>query len=419
MNAEIIAIGSELLLGQITNTNAQFISKQLANIGVNVYYHTVVGDNSVRLVDAVEHAKKRSDLIIFTGGLGPTKDDLTKETLAKLVGRSLVIDKEAERSIESYFQRRNRVMTENNRKQALVIEGSHILPNDQGMAPGMAFLDSGIHYLLLPGPPKEMQPMFTTYGLPYLFSNLEESTQIISRVLNFYGIGESQLETELLDLIEAQTNPTIAPLAKDGEVTIRLTVKHQSKAVGLQLLDELENLILARVGAYFYGYDDTSLTKELITMLNDQSLSVAAAESITGGLFSSEITAHPGVSSIFKGGVTCYSNDVKQSLLEVPNEVIEQFGAVSEQCAKYLAENVRSLLKADFGISFTGVAGPTKIEDKEVGTVFIAVAKLGEETISYPINLAGTREQIQSRSVKYGLYCLLKQLQKGGKKNVL
>ncbi len=419
MNAEIIAIGSELLLGQIANTNAQFISKQLASIGVNVYYHTVVGDNSIRLTDAVQQAKKRSNLLVFTGGLGPTKDDLTKETIAKLVGRSLVMNKQAEESIESYFKQRNRLMTENNRKQALVIEGSHVLPNDHGMAPGMAFQESGIHYLLLPGPPKEMQPMFTLYGLPYLFSNLEESTKIISRVLNFYGIGESQLETELLDLIESQTNPTIAPLAKEGEVTLRLTVKHANETVGLSLLDELERKILTRVGAFFYGYDDTTLTKELLTILKKQNLRIAAAESITGGLFSSELTSNSGASNMFQGGVICYSNEVKQSLLGVPTEVIEQFGAVSELCAKYLAENVRSLLKADIGISFTGVAGPTKLENKEVGTVYIAVSKFGEETMIYPINLAGTREQIQSRSVKYGLYCLLKQFQKGGKKNVL
>lgn len=409
MNAEIIAIGSELLLGQISNTNAQFLSKQLANVGINVYFHSVVGDNRERLLDSIHHAQKRSNLIIFTGGLGPTKDDLTKETIAFAVGRTLVTDRNAEESIEAYFKRRQRVMTENNRKQALVISDSIVLPNDHGMAPGMAFQQDGIHYLLLPGPPKEMEPMFRTYGLSYLFSQLESSTQITSRVLNFYGIGESQLEAELIDLIENQTNPTIAPLAKDGEVTLRLTVKHENEDVGLHLLDELEKKIFQKVGTYFYGYDETSLTKELAQKLRKHNVTISVAESLTGGLFSSEITTLPGISAIFKGGVVCYSNDVKKSLLNVPEQVITQFGAVSSECAKALAENVRELLNTPVGISFTGVAGPTKIEEKEIGTVYIGISTIGEETKVYALHLAGTREQIQSRSVKYGLYCLLKQ----------
>jgi nicotinamide-nucleotide amidase len=409
LNAEIIAIGSELLLGQITNTNAQFLSKELAGIGINVYYHTVVGDNSDRLREVIHNAKQRSNLIIFTGGLGPTKDDLTKETIAAAVGRSLIIDNDALLNIEAYFKRRNRVMSKNNCKQALVIEGSHVLANEQGMAPGMAFNEDGIYYLLLPGPPKEMKPMFMTYGLPFLFSKLDKTAQITSRVLNFYGIGESQLETELLDLIEAQSNPTIAPLAKDGEVTIRLTVKHESRSEGLNLLDQLEKRILERVGTFFYGYDESTLSREVARILNEEKLTLAAAESITGGLFSSELTINPGTSAIFKGGIICYSNEAKQALLHVPNAIIEKFGAVSGECAKYLAENVKELLNAQVGISFTGVAGPTQIEDKEIGTVYIAISKAGEETCIYPLNLAGTREQIQARSVKYGLYYLLKQ----------
>lgn len=414
MNAEIIAIGSELLLGQISNTNAQFLSKQLANIGVNVYYHTVVGDNPIRLTETISLAQKRSKLIIFTGGLGPTQDDLTKETIASCVGRSLVIDEEAVRRIASYFKRRNRVMTANNRKQALVIDGSTVLANDHGMAPGMAFKAGGNHYILLPGPPKEMEPMFLNYALPFISSELEETTQIISRVLNFFDIGESQLETELIDLIEAQTNPTIAPLAKEGEVTIRLTVKHENRHEGEKLLDNLEKEILARVGQFFYGYNETSLTKEVINHCVKENITIASAESLTGGKFTAEIASHSGVSSFLKGGIVCYSSEIKQSLLNVPKQIIEDFGAVSEQCAKVLAENVKDLMKTEVGISFTGVAGPDKLEDKEVGTVFIGVSMVGKETKVYPLQLAGTREQIQSRSVKHGLHCLLKQFYKGG-----
>ncbi|OIJ09970.1 competence/damage-inducible protein A [Anaerobacillus arseniciselenatis] len=417
MNAEIIAIGSELLLGQISNTNAQFLSKQLANYGVNVYYHNVVGDNANRLKETISQAEKRSNLIIFTGGLGPTKDDLTKETIASVIGRPLVTDDEALNRIEAYFKRRHRTMTENNRKQALIIEGSTVLANDHGMAPGMAFTEKNNHYLLLPGPPKEMEPMFINYGLPFILSQLEETTQITSRVLNFFDIGESQLETELLDLIETQTNPTIAPLAKDGEVTLRLTVKHDNIQVGNSLLDEIEEKILKRVGKFFYGYDDTSLIDETLALLQERNITVASAESYTGGSFCASLTEKAGVSSVYKGSIICYSNDVKRSVLQVPSEVFEKYGAVSSECAKLLAENVRRLLDTDVGISFTGVAGPGQIEEKEVGTVYIAVSTRGRDTKTYPLKLAGTREQIQSRSAKHGLYCLLKQFNKGGNKN--
>lgn len=259
MNAEIIAVGSELLLGQIANTNAQFLSKQLAEIGINVYYHTVVGDNPARLADVIKISQSRSDLIIFTGGLGPTKDDLTKETIAKMLDKQLVFDEDALHSIEDYFKRTNRHMTENNKKQALVIDGSTILPNDHGMAPGMALEVNKITYMLFPGPPKELNPMFLSYGAPFLLESLGVVERIESRVLRFFGIGESQLETELEDLIDNQTNPTIAPLAGDGEVTIRLTAKHSSLEAANQLLDETEAEILKRVGPFLYGYDSTSL----------------------------------------------------------------------------------------------------------------------------------------------------------------
>ncbi|MDP4156429.1 MAG: CinA family nicotinamide mononucleotide deamidase-related protein, partial [Bacillota bacterium] len=243
MNAEIIAVGSELLLGQIVNTNARYISQNLAEIGINVFYHTVVGDNPDRLKSAIEIAEKRSNLIIFTGGLGPTKDDLTKETIAKHLGKKLVFDQDALDSITAYFERTNRTMTENNRKQALVLEGSHVLPNDHGMAPGMMLADGDHVYMLLPGPPKEMEPMFFVYGRTVLAAQMKTSEKIVSRVLRFFGIGEASLETEIEDLIDRQTNPTIAPLAADGEVTLRLTAKHKDAAVAENMLDDTEKQI--------------------------------------------------------------------------------------------------------------------------------------------------------------------------------
>jgi len=411
MNAEIIAVGSELLLGQIVNTNAQFISKELATLGINVFYHTVVGDNPNRLKNSIEIAQKRSDLIIFTGGLGPTKDDLTKETIAQVLNKQLVFDNFALESIESYFQKVNRTMTENNKKQALILEGSHVLQNDNGMAPGMALYVDGITYMLLPGPPKEMTLMFSRYARNYLFQTLGGQSELIeSRVLRFFGIGESQLETEIEDLIDAQSNPTIAPLASDGEVTLRLTAKHHSLEVAKQLLDETETLISNRVGEYIYGYDETSLVKETFKRLKELDITIASAESLTGGLFSDQLTNEPGASEVMKGSIVCYSNETKHNLLQVNEQTLQSEGAVSEACAKELAENVRKILNTDIGISFTGVAGPSESEGKPVGTVYIGLSYLNEPTITYSLKFAGSREGIKMRSVKYGFYYLCKKL---------
>ncbi|WP_449540082.1 competence/damage-inducible protein A [Ferdinandcohnia sp. Marseille-Q9671] len=410
MNAEIIAVGSELLLGQIANTNAQFLSKQLAELGINVYYHTVVGDNSTRLEDAIKISQSRSDLIIFTGGLGPTKDDLTKETIGRLLGRKLTFDSDALQSIEDYFKKTNRHMTENNKKQALVLEGSKVLPNDHGMAPGMGLNVNNITYMLFPGPPKELNPMFLTYGAPYLLQSLGVVERIESRVLRFFGIGESQLETEIEDLIDNQTNPTIAPLASDGEVTLRLTAKHSSLEVANKLLDDTEAQILKRVGSYLYGYNSTSLVNELMNKLKASNYTIACAESLTGGLFAEELTNLSGSSAVVKGGVVCYTNEVKEQVLSVKKTTLETDGAVSSNTAEQLAENVRKLLKSDIGISFTGVAGPTESEGKPVGTVYIGISYLDQPTKVYKLNLAGSRQGIRIRTVKYGFYYLLKLL---------
>jgi nicotinamide-nucleotide amidase len=410
MNAEIIAVGSELLLGQIVNTNARFISLQLAGLGINVYFHTVVGDNPDRLKSAIEIAENRADIIIFTGGLGPTKDDLTKETIARHLGKELVMDETALDSIELFFKRTNRVMTDNNRKQALVLEGSHILPNDHGMAPGMVVEFGGQTYMLLPGPPKEMEPMFLQYGCQALSPLNKSKEKIVSRVLRFFGIGEAALETEIIDLIDSQSNPTIAPLAGDGEVTLRLTAKHVDENTAHSMLDEVENKINHRLGAFFYGYEDTSLLKELIKTLKEKKLTIAAAESLTGGLFQQELTSIAGASSVFYGGIVCYSNEVKQQQLQVQKETLERHGAVSEPCAKEMAENALKLFKTDIGISFTGVAGPEELEGKPVGTVYIGIAIKDRQTIVEKLTLGGTREANRNRSVKFGCHFILQNI---------
>lgn len=410
MNAEIIAVGSELLLGQINNTNARFLSAQLASVGVNVYFHTVVGDNPSRLEKVLEVAGERSDLIILTGGLGPTKDDLTKETIAKHIGVDLALDEVAMSSIEGYFKRTNRVMTENNRKQALVLKGSEVLPNDHGMAPGMMFTSGKLHYMLLPGPPSEMEPMFTKYGISAITTKMGEQAKIVSRVLRFFGIGEAALETKLEDLIEKQSNPTIAPLASDSEVTVRLTARHQSEEQAIKLIDELEAKILDRVGAYFYGYNETSLINELAMRLRGRGLTIAAAESLTGGMFQEQLTSVPGASAILKGGVVCYTNEAKINIVNVRKETIEKNGAVSAPCAQELAENAAKLFGADLGISFTGVAGPEELEGHPAGTVFIGIHQKGKPTITEKLQLAGTREINRVRTVKHGCRLLINHL---------
>lgn len=407
MNAEIIAVGSELLLGQITNTNARFLSQHLAEVGVNIYYHTVVGDNEQRLEEAVKLAQSRADLIIFSGGLGPTKDDLTKETIARMIGKPLVYDEKALASIEQYFVRVGRVMTENNKKQALVIEGCHVLANDHGMAPGMFVKEADKRYMLLPGPPREMQPMFLNYGRPAILETMEKVERIESRVLRFFGIGESALETEIDDILMKQSNPTIAPLAGEGEVTLRITAKHASPDEAHRLIQEAEEAILARVGAYFYGYGDTTIATELAEKLKKSGKTVAAAESLTGGLFLGELTTVPGTSAVVKGGIVCYTNEIKQQQLGVKKETLAEHGAVSEQCAKELAENVQQQFGAHFGVSFTGVAGPDSLEGHEPGTVFIGVAEQGRDTVVHKLTLSGTRSGNRKRAVRYGCHYLL------------
>ncbi|RDI47383.1 competence/damage-inducible protein A [Falsibacillus pallidus] len=410
MNAEIIAVGSELLLGQIVNTNAKFISERLAELGINVYYHTVVGDNPMRLTKAIETAEKRADLIIFTGGLGPTKDDLTKEAIASHLNTSLVSDEEALDSIVEYFKKTNRIMTENNKKQALVLNGADVLPNLNGMAPGMFYKTDTHRYMLLPGPPKEMEPMFREFGMPKLAEQLEEMVKIESRVLRFFGIGEAQLETEIMDLIDGQSNPTIAPLAADGEVTLRLTAKDPSGEKAQQLLDEVEQQILARTGEFFYGYGQSSLMIELSALMKKKNYTIACAESLTGGLFQSELTSIDGASSVFNGGVICYSNQAKIEQVGVAESTINQYGAVSEECAVELAVGIQKKFNTDIGISFTGAAGPEPLEGNPPGTVWIGVSFAGAAPRAFKVQLQGSRNNIIMRTVKYGCHFLLREL---------
>jgi nicotinamide-nucleotide amidase len=409
MNAEIIAVGSELLLGQITNTNARFISGNLAEIGINVYYHTVVGDNADRLKETIAIAESRADLIIFTGGLGPTKDDLTKETIAKHLGTTLEMDNEAMVSIAAFFERAGRPMTENNKKQALVLSGGEVLINENGMAPGMMYKNGDHLYMLLPGPPHEMEPMFQFEAKPKLIRLLNKEDVIMSHVLRFYGIGEAELEDRLQDILDKQSNPTIAPLASAGEVTLRLTAKTDSTEHAWTLINAAKEEILERVGQYLYGYDDDSLASKAIDLLKAQGKTVSAAESLTAGLFQSELASVSGASAVLSGGVVTYNEQMKIQQLGIMPEFFGQHSVVSEETAAAMATAVREKFNTDISVSLTGAAGPDGHGEQPAGTVWIGIAS-EQGTKTYRLQLSGMRNTNRIRAVKLALYYLIRTL---------
>ncbi|MGM9986485.1 MAG: competence/damage-inducible protein A [Bacillaceae bacterium] len=408
MNVEIIAVGTELLLGQIVNTNAQFLSQRLATMGINVYYQTVVGDNAKRLESAIIHGMKRADLIICTGGLGPTEDDLTKEVVAKVIDKRLVYHEETLAKIRTYFEKIGRIMTENNKKQALLFENSIPLINDHGMAVGNIDTYKGCTFVLLPGPPKEMKPMFTSYVEPYLMKKLESESVIHSKMLRFFGIGESQLETEVIDLLQ-QINPTVAPLAADGEVALRLTAKGINEEACKQQIAKTEEIITDRVGKYLYGNDEDTLSSVLMEKLKKYNWKISFAESLTGGLCASTLTDLPGASDIIDGSIVTYSNEVKHRSLGVAKATLDKDGAVSEQCAREMAVGVAKLFQSNVGVGLTGVAGPSMSEGKEVGTVYIGISIEGEVDV-LSLKLAGTREQVRMRAMKHAFSKVIKKL---------
>lgn len=419
MNAEIIAVGSELLLGQIANTNAKFISSQLSELGINVFYHTVVGDNASRLVETIKIAEQRADLIIFSGGLGPTKDDLTKETIAKHLGKELVIDENALQSIEQFFAKHKRPMTENNRKQALVLEGSDVLTNYHGMAPGM-LLKHGRHtYILLPGPPKELEPMFQFETKPKLTAFLQDGGVILSHVLRFYGIGEAELEHRIQHILDEQTNPTLAPLASDGEVTLRITAKAENDVVALKMIEQKKHEILSIVGEFYYGDNDDSLASKLIEMLLENNVTIAAAESLTAGLFQSELAEIPGVGNALVGGVVTYTVDAKVEQLGISKNLIDTYSVVSSECAAEMASKVREKFHTTIGVGLTGAAGPDSHGGKPAGTVWIGISIADYPPVTYCLHLSGSRNTNRLRTVKFSFSYLMRELVKRGYKKTI
>ncbi|WP_342525797.1 competence/damage-inducible protein A [Chryseomicrobium sp. FSL W7-1435] len=414
MRAEIIAVGSELLLGQIVNTNARFLSTQLAEMGINIHFHTVVGDNKQRLLDAIKIAEQRADILIFSGGLGPTKDDLTKQTIATHLGTSLVIDQEAMGYIEEFFSKRGRAMTENNKQQALVFEGAAVLKNHHGMAPGMFYQNDTHTYILLPGPPNELEPMFQFEAKPLIAKDIYQNRMIFSHVIRFYGIGEAELETRLEDLIESQTNPTIAPLATDSEVTIRLTATGETEQQAWEAIKDVQAEILNRVGHYVYGYNNDSLASKLKQTLIDNNLTISAAESMTAGLFQAELASIPGMGQALAGGLVVYNEEAKVKQLGVRPETIAAFSVVSKEVAEEMALNVSRQFATDIGIGITGAAGPDEHAGQPVGTVWIGIAYKGL-THSYQLHLSGMRNTNRIRAVKFAIHYLLQLVQNENK----
>ncbi len=371
--AELIAVGTEILLGNITNTDAQMLSEGLSALGIDVLYHTVVGDNPARLREALTVARQRVDVIITTGGLGPTYDDLTKQTICEVFGRKNVLHEDIAAWLRARFAAQNQVMTDNNLAQACLPEGATVFPNANGTAPGCAFCEGGVHVLMLPGPPHECLGMFRSGAVPYLRALSEDV--IVSHTLRLYGKGESAVEAILRDRIAAMTNPSVAPYARTDECMLRLTAKANSEAAAEAMLAPVIADVMRAVGDWVYGVDVENLESVCFALLKEKGLTLAAAESCTGGLIAKRITDLPGASSVFCGGVVSYTNAVKSGVLGVDRALLEQFGAVSEPVARAMAEGVRRITGADLGVSVTGVAGPgTDERGNPVGTVFIGLA---------------------------------------------
>ena len=415
MKAEIIAVGTEILTGQIVNTNAQFLSEKLASLGVDVYFQTVVGDNEDRLLSILEIARDRSNLVILTGGLGPTEDDLTKQTLSKFLNRRLVFYQVAVEKLNRFFSSRpDYTRTPNNERQAQIVEGSTPLPNATGLAVGGLLEADGVTYVVLPGPPSELKPMVNNELVPILSTG----QKLYSRVLRFFGIGESQLVTILSEMIDQQSDPTIAPYAKTGEVTLRLSTKALSQAEADTKFDAVEKEILSHktfedqsLSEIFYGYgDDNSLAQLAFDLLKSQGKTISASESLTAGLFQATLADFAGASAIFSGGFVTYSMEEKSRMLDIPLGELEEHGVVSAFTAGKMAEQARKLTESDLAVSLTGVAGPDSLEGHPAGTVFIGLASAaGTETIK--VNIAGrSRRDVRKIAVLHAFNLVRKTL---------
>ena len=398
MKAEIITVGTEILLGDILNTNCRYLSRELAAMGIEMYYQITVGDNEERLLKTLKESLNRSDIVICTGGLGPTEDDITKEVCAKYFGYELELHKPSLDAMIERFKHMNRVPTKNNEKQAYFPKEAYILKNDNGTAPGCIMEKEGKMIVVLPGPPREMESMFENYVKPYL-SKLTDDV-IESEVLRIIGVGESKVENDILDIIDSQTNPTIATYAKGYECTLRITAKAKSVEEAKELIKPMSDEMKRRFGQSLYATGETSIEEVVSKMLVENNLKIAVAESCTGGMVSASLINYPGISSVFMEGCVTYSNEAKTKSLGVKKETLDVYGAVSDKCAKEMASGVAARYNTNIGIATTGIAGPDGgTDEKPVGLVYFGIYINGK-VISKKYVFNGDRQGVRERATR-------------------
>ena len=409
MNCEILCVGTELLLGNTVNTNAADLSDLLSGLGVNVFWHTVVGDNPARLAEAVDIAKKRADLVVTTGGLGPTYDDLTKNVLAERFGRKMEYHPEEGEFLKAWFAKNTSIrFTQNNMQQAWLPERCTVFHNDWGTAPGCAFEEDGVHVIMLPGPPGECIPMFRHCAAPYIRSLSGEV--ILSHQIRVFGIGESAVEDQLRQRMEHMANPSLATYAKVGEVMLRATAKAATEAEAEALCAPVVEMVKAELGNAVYGVDVDSLEALCLGLLKEKGLTFATAESLTGGLIGARFTALPGASAVYKGGAVTYCNEVKAGMLGIDRDSIEEKGAVSYETAAAMAKGARLAVGADLAVSATGLAGPDGDGVHPVGTVFVGLAD-GENVWVRQLRLGTRRERVRALAANHAFDMLRRYLQ--------
>ncbi|WP_025728552.1 competence/damage-inducible protein A [Atopobacter phocae] len=408
MRAELIAVGTELLMGEVINSNTSYLADWCTQFNLDVYHHQIVGDNEQRLLDVFNQAWKRSDVVLITGGLGPTPDDLTKQTIAKYFELPLIMDELSVKGIKLRYEQLQKEITPNNWNQAKYIKGGIPLNNPNGLAVGVYYKQNSKHLFIFPGPPYELKEMFEQSALPILKKLFNQEGVLESRVIRLFGIGESVLANQLNEILMNQTNPTIALYALPNEVMIRLTAQSDTTEKAISLINQLENQISSIIAPYVYGYGREQALEEIVVQhLIDQNISVATAESLTGGLIAHKFSNVSGASSVFKGGMVTYQTSFKEKWLNIPQEIIDKEGVVSAEVAKQMAQSIKYLAQSDVGIGITGVAGPSTLNNKPVGTVFLAIAKQ-DKIYVYEEHFGGNRLAIQERSAMQALFYLKK-----------
>ncbi|PAB61207.1 competence/damage-inducible protein A [Anaeromicrobium sediminis] len=401
MKCAILSIGTELLMGQILNTNSKYLSEELNNLGIGVYYHHTVGDNPKRLEALIKETFKNVDMIITTGGLGPTQDDLTKDIISKIFNREMIKDEYSYERIKGYFKRRKKAMSPNNIRQAYMPKDSIILENNYGTAPGFILEEKEKIIICLPGPPREMKNMFNDQVIKYIMD--KEKNYIHSKTIRLFGIGESSLEENIMDLIRKQKNPTIATYAKEGEVSIRITSSSKDEEEAKYLVDNMIKNIYEKVGKYIYSTDNEELIDVVVKKLKEKSLTLSLAESCTGGMIGSKFTDIPGVSNYFDRSLVTYSNRAKEEELGVKKHILKEFGAVSRQTAESMVIGLKRKTKSDICLSVTGIAGPDGgTDEKPVGLVYISLL-YGKIMVTRRFYFTGDRNKIRIYTMLSGL----------------